>query len=381
MHNEKLFIEFIDSLKHDRDLFLSGNLHNKETELLNNINKLQKYLPSIQDYYIKEKVDDFIKSVINSKNYLITKRYREETEILKEKQEIASQKRREEERKEFEKKRQLIRQDIILQEKLSSIISEIQNAINNKDLETAYNLFKNYSNDILNHNLNYYMDIFQKIDIMEVLVNRKIKKLIHFTNIQNLESILNLGIIPRDILNERHIEYRFTDDDRRDGRPDCTCLSVEYPNTQMLYNKKYNSTDIYVVIVLDAISILLNDIKKYYVYINAANSNAAYQLKNDNLTEIEHLKRMFNVRVKDKKRIYEREDKYPDFLTTHPQAEILVNGIIDDKDILEIHFSNIDDFNLFKNNCKDKQLLNEYKFIVSDFYFKEDRELVQWEER
>ena len=90
---------------------------------------------------------------------------------------------------------------------------------------------------------------------------------------------------------------------------------------------------------------------------------------------------MFLPIVSDAKYTYEREDTDPDFITTNPQAEILINGNIDTKDILEVHFSNSDDFNLFKKSCNSNKILNKYKFLVSDFYFKEDRELVKWEER
>ena len=149
----------------------------------------------------------------------------------------------------------------------------------------------------------------------------------------------------------------------------------------MLHYKKYNSVNRYAMIVLDAESILSNDAKKYYVYINAANSNATYQLTSDKLTSPRYLKNMFLPSVSDAKYTYEREDTDPDFITTNPQAEILINGSIETKDILEVHFSNSDDFNLFKKSCTSEQILNEYKFLVSDFYFKEDRELVKWEER
>jgi hypothetical protein len=149
----------------------------------------------------------------------------------------------------------------------------------------------------------------------------------------------------------------------------------------MLHYKKYSSPNKYAILVLDAESILLNDLKKYYVYINAANSNAAHLLTNDQLTTPRYFNNMFLYSVSDAKHKYERKDTDPDFITTNPQAEILINGSIDTRDILEVHFCNDDEFNIFKSECTNEQIINKYKLVISDFYFKEDRELVQWEER
>ena len=380
MTNEKIFLELLNSLENDKNLFLSGILHT-EVEFLNNIHKLQKYIPHIQDSQIKEKVDKFVNSVINSKNYSIILKTIKEDKIRKEKQEIAKQKRLEAERKSLALKQQLMyKQQQKLQETLN-IISDINIALNHKELKTALTLYKNNYDNIALYNYNFLTTMSSKMEIIEFVLKRKIKKLIHFTNIQNLQSILNLGILPRNVLNEKNIVYKYTDEKRFDGRPDCTCLSIEYPNFRMLHYKKYNSVNRYAMIVLDAESILSNDAKKYYVYINAANSNATYQLTSDKLTSPRYLKNMFLPSVSDAKYTYEREDTDPDFITTNPQAEILINGSIETKDILEVHFSNSDDFNLFKKSCTSEQILNEYKFLVSDFYFKEDRELVKWEER
>lgn len=384
MKDENIFIELLNSLENDKNLFLSGILHT-EIEFLNNIQRLQKYIPYIQNTQIKEKVIKFVHSVINSKNYSIIIKTIEDEKIRKEKFELAKKKRIEQEKikKEklkFEKQKQT-EQEKQEQETVFNIISKINISISENDLNTALSLFKENYVNIARYNYDYFLTMSQKMEILEFIIQRKIKKLIHFTNIQNLNNILTFGILPRNILDAKQIIYKCTDKERFDGRQDCTCLSIEYPNFKMLHYKKYNSENIYVMIVLDAISILLNDLKKYYVYINAANSNATYQLTTDKLIKPRYLKNMFLPSVSDFKFTYEREDTDPDFVTTNPQAEILIQGCIDTKDIQEIHFSNYSDFNLFKNNCVDEQIINKYQFIISDFYFKEDRKLVQWEKR
>ena len=150
----------------------------------------------------------------------------------------------------------------------------------------------------------------------------------------------------------------------------------------MLYYKKNRDGCKYVVLVLNAQKILLNDLKKYYVYINAASSKAIYWLKTEELTTLKYLKNMFSERVQDSRNIYEREDKDPDFIPTNPQAEILVNGVVDVNDIIEVHFVNSEDYDIFKNMCNnDYFLINKTKFIVNDFYFNKDRNNVVWEDR
>ena len=84
MKDENIFIELLNSLENDKNLFLSGILHT-EIEFLNNIQRLQKYIPYIQNTQIKEKVIKFVHSVINSKNYSIIIKTIEDEKIRKEK--------------------------------------------------------------------------------------------------------------------------------------------------------------------------------------------------------------------------------------------------------------------------------------------------------
>ena len=91
IQNEHIFIEFVNSLQNDRELFLKGILHS-EIQFLSNIHKLRDYIPQIQDFFIKEKVEKFVKSVITSKNYKITINSLEQKRLEREKQEIAQKK-------------------------------------------------------------------------------------------------------------------------------------------------------------------------------------------------------------------------------------------------------------------------------------------------
>jgi hypothetical protein len=90
---------------------------------------------------------------------------------------------------------------------------------------------------------------------MEFLSLRQIRGLVHFTPLQNLESILRFGLAPRSTLEAMQqagkTSFTYTDKYRLDGK-ECTCLSVCFPNGDMFYRKQRFHTDWkWVVIILE----------------------------------------------------------------------------------------------------------------------------------
>ena len=353
--NEYLFIKLIDSLQNDKELFFKGMLHS-ESQFLSTIRQIQDYIPKIQNASIKEQVEKFVKSVINHKNYAIIMSRLVQNQIKN---------------KNRERKKQ----------NCQNAIKSIYKAMNKGDIEEAIKIYSTNHSAISDFYAKELTKLDSKIEIAKFLKNRKIRKLIHFTNIDNLQNILKMGLLPRKILEEQNIDFVYSDENRLEGRKDCVCVSVEYPNTNMFYYKQNRYGYRYVVLVLNARKILLNDLKKYYVYINAASSRAIYWLRTDELTTLKYLKNMFSKKVQDSKYIYEREDTAPNFIPTNPQAEILVNGVVDVNDIIEVHFANSEDYDIFKNTCNNDLFLDKTKFIVSNFYFNKDRNNVAWEQR
>lgn len=83
-------------------------------------------------------------------------------------------------------------------------------------------------------------------------MNRQIKWMIkergvqyfyHFTPFVNLPNILRWGIVPKDKIKEKMRDreigvYAQTDENRLEGRTDCICLSVSFPNYKMMYLKQ-----------------------------------------------------------------------------------------------------------------------------------------------
>lgn len=252
-------------------------------------------------------------------------------------------------------------------------IDSILTAINSGDLELAMNIFEENRFYICT----FFPELLHKIAIAKSLRTRKVQKLVHFTNIENLASILKIGLLPRKTLEEQNINFVYSDESRIEGRKDCICLSVEYPNNKMLF-KKYNTIGEYVVLVLNAKPILLNDDKKYYLFINAA--SVPNSLKSDKLTAPIYFENMFQKQVGKNK--LDRDEKLPSFVPTCEQAEILLQGNVDINNIQEVHFRNEKDYNDFINSCKDKELIETFlpKFKINKYYFGK-REDVEWEQR
>lgn len=204
--------------------------------------------------------------------------------------------------------------------------------------------------------------------ILDIVNKRKIEKLIHFTNIKNLKSVLQIGICTRRYLRENEIKYEYNDKHRKDRRRDCSSFSIEYPNNFYLSSlMKKEPTNRFCIIVLDAKKLLPNLLDKYYVYCNAATIEASSFLDSETLTQPKFLENMF----------YGSKIKY---LPNDVQSEVLIKGNVSAKYIQEIHFKSEEDLKEFEDICKDRPFDNKYIFKVSDFYFK-DRKQINWVNR
>ncbi len=94
-------------------------------------------------------------------------------------------------------------------------------------------------------------------EIKTIIENRKIPTLFHFTPIENLESILTHGLIPRDELVRQNIQFKSTDDLRLDGITGGTCFSITMPNMGLLRQKRNHGQDRIAVLECAANTLLL----------------------------------------------------------------------------------------------------------------------------
>lgn len=99
----------------------------------------------------------------------------------------------------------------------------------------------------------------------QIIDERDIKFLTHFTPIANLDSIIQNGIVARSLIDTGKLKGICCDNDRADGLRNGICLSVSYPNSKMFFpyrlrmkDNPFNQVDEldWAVIILD-ISIIL----------------------------------------------------------------------------------------------------------------------------
>lgn len=155
----------------------------------------------------------------------------------------------------------------------------------------------------------------------EILRERNIRNIIHFTRAENLLGILDKGLLPRMALDED--ESIFNDAYRYDNCENAICASIEFPNYKMFYTLRLNEPGTeWVVLILDA-SILL-DFQCAYCETNAG-SEEMYSMSLSNRMGTDAFLRMFAANSDGRR----REDLgIPDYYPTNPQAEILIFGEI-----------------------------------------------------
>ena len=147
----------------------------------------------------------------------------------------------------------------------------------------------------------------------------QITTLVHFTHIRNLENILKYGLLSRQDLLASNNETApvFNDNYRWDGRKDAICLSVSFPN-YMLFNKLSNQNRSEWVVLLLGSNILW-ELDCAFCRTNAASLETT-KIAVSERKRFEALNLMFS----DYGETSRTDLQIPDFLTTNPQAEILV---------------------------------------------------------
>lgn len=164
-----------------------------------------------------------------------------------------------------------------------------------------------------------------KGDIVDTIRKRGITKLIHFTSVDNLDSIKKLGILPREELINRQMTFDYNDEYRIDNNMDAICLSVSNPNRYLIQEFTHRYPDKkYVMLEIDpAILYEIKNqgvpIKRIYYDYNAASRYAKKSLSDLNI--------MFKDSINKRHIVLNRENK-KDYEPTSDQAEILFFGQI-----------------------------------------------------
>ena len=170
----------------------------------------------------------------------------------------------------------------------------------------------------------------EKSRIERVIEKRNIKYLTHFTRIENLPSILQNGLLPRNQLFIQGIDFEINDMDRRDNT-DAVCLSISFPNYKLFYRYRMKKPETkWAVILLDPL--LLDKLKCSFACRNAASNEMKARSAEESFS-MEALHEMFGEIRSGNIRYQMNLDSYE---TTDPQAEVLVHEIIDPRYIRKI---------------------------------------------
>ena len=169
-----------------------------------------------------------------------------------------------------------------------------------------------------------------KSEIINIIKKRNITKLIHFTDIRNMPSILEHGILPPKRLKEDGIEPHSNDPDRFDNQLEGISVSIMKRNQHVL--KKFHNRD-----PRQWVEIEINPdvaVTKNCLFYQTNASNGKYKdIKEEYLRSSKALASMFDDRVITKGKTYTRDNK-KSFEPTDEQAEIIVRWKIPKRKIL-----------------------------------------------
>ena len=170
-------------------------------------------------------------------------------------------------------------------------------------------------------------------DIQSFCNNHSISTLMHFTRIENLDTILEHGLLTRERLEEpdQKITPTFNDSLRLDNVKASVSLSISFPNYKMLYKYRCSARGDWAVLLLHAN--LLWELDCLFCHSNAA-SNQIRDVPFDERRKIGALIFLFQDYHPNQRKSLDIPDSYP----TDPQAEVLVLDAVPPTYISELHF-------------------------------------------
>lgn len=179
--------------------------------------------------------------------------------------------------------------------------------------------------------------------IQEIVRQRDITRLFHFTHSDNLSSILENGLLSRSELDDENngYDYDYNDEDRIDGHPNAICLSISYPNARMFWKYRNLKPGDWVILEIEP-SILWTKNCAFYPT-NAASNNVRFE-ELGSMKGSHALSALFSDEVFGIQRDEGLADKY----TTDVQAEVLVFESIDPNYIVNTFHPNRESAEHFK---------------------------------
>lgn len=184
----------------------------------------------------------------------------------------------------------------------------------------------------------------EQLEIKKFLEKRRIKYLVHFTAIENESSIMRYGLLSQATakksgitipLNDDNISARKAAEIMKSTEDDYISLSISEINDKVYFafiSRGEIKTGIGICVI--KAEILWKEINNDRIYCNM-NACASSLMCGNDLSALENMfaelvvQRKFNSDIR-----FPRENKEP-YLTTHPQAEILFQGRVDPKYIVD----------------------------------------------
>ena len=175
--------------------------------------------------------------------------------------------------------------------------------------------------------------MLKKKEIKQLVKCLEIPWLVHFTHINNLDSILKNGLFSRNRVDKLK-NAKVNDNLRLDGRTDTISLSIAHPNDKMFYSIRDNNDDHWVVLGINK-RVLWKRECLFFKH-NAA-SSIVKELPETYLSSAEALSDMYKEIDSLPTR---KEQKLKSFDPTDVQAEVLVKEYISPSEILGVVVSN-----------------------------------------
>lgn len=184
--------------------------------------------------------------------------------------------------------------------------------------------------------------------LKDAVKERDVKILWHFTRLSNLESILDIGLLPRSQFTKFGLNPDINDEYRYDECSEANCLSISFPNYKMFF--KYRKQDESVEwVVLGIKTDVLWQKDCAFCVTNAASASVRF-IPLPERKGIAAFNKLFD-EIEGKPN---REKlKLPKFYPTDPQAEVLVFDRIEPEFIIGAAFNSEDKVNIYKSRYSD----------------------------
>jgi hypothetical protein len=170
---------------------------------------------------------------------------------------------------------------------------------------------------------------------VEKLINDiGIKYLCHFTRAENILTILANGIIPRSEVDRKNLPHLVNDALRLENFKEASCFSIGFPNYKMLYKLRMQNQTAQWAIVIVKRKVLL-DKTCYFFKENAAKT----EMREGGLQSKRGVKALEELYKEWPGKPSRKQLKIAKEWPTNPQAEVMIEGLIEPEYIEGVAFN------------------------------------------